>query len=296
MSQKETHQIRAEWPPHSGATFFRAGSGSAARPRAARRHSPRWRSKRRWSGCRSKPSRDCLFSRPLYRGRVTHYVPINDVDLPAKTARQLEEDLQKALEGKTKKKANQKTNLYRRRTKEPARGWRDGARILPERQSAGARKARTFPLVRPSDPVVHYIWPQANAALHREAFVNILNRVAYLGHSSSLISIGVVESCKAEAHWISGQNNEAKSSGCFSTQQIEVLQQVFPINERAEQSYRLPYEAVFYGPRTNEPPEYQLAFNRDWIVFRKVSGPELPVRAASRRDTSASAVGPGTRS
>lgn len=107
--------------------------------------------------------------------------------------------------------------------------------------------------------------------------MSILNRVSYLGHSSSLVSIGIVERCDDEQRWIPHQRGEKLR--CFSTQQLTVLQQVFPINERAEQSYRLPYEAVSYGWREEETPEYKLAFSSDWIVFRKLSGPELPIRA-----------------
>lgn len=267
---KETH-VLAEWPPHPARLFSALVSALYARvpkgenPEVAERQALEW--------LQQQGAPEIAFSPDvLRRAVVTQYVPVNDVSLRAKTAQKLEEDLQAALRVKTKKRES-KIAAARKALREAGT---DALNFLPERQSG--RKPRTFPTVCPSDSVVHYIWPGSDAAIHSEALTNILGRLAYLGHSSSLVSIGIVAGCDGGERWFPNERGEKLRS--FSKQQLEVLQEVFPINERAEQSYRLPYEAVSYGPRPKPVAEFKLAFSRDWVVFRKLSGPELSIRAS----------------
>jgi len=63
------------------------------------------------------------------------------------------------------------------------------------RNSAGRRKERWFPSGTPEDGRVHFIWGDA---MPNPATVDALRRIAaqvsYLGHSSSLVRVGVIES------------------------------------------------------------------------------------------------------
>lgn len=57
------------------------------------------------------------------------------------------------------------------------------------------RQARQFPVAIPDDPVVHLIWPDAEAGVqHREALNSLCRYVTYVGHSSSLVQAWVTDS------------------------------------------------------------------------------------------------------
>ncbi len=270
---KETHQ-RAEWPPHPARLFSTLVSALYVRvpdgeePDIAELRALEWLQEQ-------GPPEIAFSSSVMRRTVVTHYVPINDVGLPDKTAEKLEADLRTASDGKAKMKANQKTDPIAAAQKALRDAGSKALRFLPERQSG--RKPRTFPTIRPDNPAVHYLWPNAEGRDHRDGFVGVISRVAYLGHSSSLVSIGIVEHCNVVERWTPHQRGEKLRS--FAKQQLQALQQVFPVNERAEQSYRLPFEAISYGPKMDEASTVKLAFSPDWIVFRKLKGPELPIKA-----------------
>lgn len=84
---KETHH-RAEWPPHPARLFSALVSAlhipvpHGEPPEAEEQKALEWLQKQ-------GPPEIAFSPAPLRRGVVTHYVPINDVGLPAKTAQQL---------------------------------------------------------------------------------------------------------------------------------------------------------------------------------------------------------------
>jgi CRISPR-associated protein Csb2 len=89
------------------------------------------------------------------RGAYTSYVPANDAAVPKNVTR-----------GAVK---------------------REHFAILPEYRN---RNGRTFPSLSPSQPVVHFIWPAADPTPRVvQAIGSIAGRIAYLGHSSSLVSV-----------------------------------------------------------------------------------------------------------
>jgi CRISPR-associated protein Csb2 len=77
--------------------------------------------------------------------------------------------------------------------KVPSAGQIAGAiAVLPERRS---RQPRFFPTVIPDSPLVHFVWENApDAERHRPAFDQLTANVTYLGHSSSLVRVAVVDS------------------------------------------------------------------------------------------------------
>lgn len=69
----------------------------------------------------------------------------------------------------------------------------DAVAVLPEKRG---RQPRFFPTVIPDEPVVTFIWPDAtpdDVARHRAALETLAGYVTYLGHSSSLVRVAVVD-------------------------------------------------------------------------------------------------------
>src|SRR4051812_1466395 len=68
-----------------------------------------------------------------------------------------------------------------------------GIRVLPEHRIRGER---TFPSVTPDHPVVTFAWPSADpgeVARHGPSLARLAALVSYLGHSSSLVAVGLTD-------------------------------------------------------------------------------------------------------
>jgi len=267
---KETH-YRAEWPPHPARLFSALVSALYVRG-----PSPDYDSERtalEWLQGEGPP--EIAFSEAARRDVVTAYVPVNDLCLPPKTGVELMKALETALAGKAKKKPNQKTDPVALARKNLREAGEQALALLPER--VGARKDRTFPTVAPEKAVVHFVWPKADAGDNREPLERLLSRVSYLGHSSSLVAIGIVESGWPDERWVPGLRG-IKLRG-VTRNQLQALDQLFPWNERMAQSYQLPCEPVSYGLLTPPREERRSAFSGDWVIFRKASGTDLSLLA-----------------
>jgi CRISPR-associated protein Csb2 len=268
---KETHD-RAEWPPHP-VRLFSAFVSALYTPSPAEFTGER--AALEWLQKQGAP--EIAFSpEAIRRAVVTMYVPVNDLGLPSESAEVLQKALDDALAGKTKQGARAKTDPVTAARKRLREAGKQALALLPER--TGARKKRTFPTVAPSNPVVYFVWPSADASPHRGPLERLLSRVSYLGHSSSLVAIGLAENGWPEKRWVPG--GRGIKLRCFSTNQIKDLDQIYSSNERMAQSYRLPCEIVSYGIPRDETVEGGSVFSRDWIVFRKTRGPDLSLLAA----------------
>jgi CRISPR-associated protein Csb2 len=63
-----------------------------------------------------------------------------------------------------------------------------GLALLPEHR---ARQPRSFPLVVPHRPEVHFVWADSDPGPHRAALQRLAEKVTYLGHSASLVQVWV---------------------------------------------------------------------------------------------------------
>lgn len=197
-----------EWPPHPARLYSAmvAMWADEAPPDPAKRRTLEW--------LETLPAPSVAASRAHRRHLVTHYVPDNDVRLavdtsrlyrqmqdaadvllrtpdeagahdPPLSARKVIETSEKTLaELRAKAEVEMtKTSMPRR---ESTRTMNDALAILPELRG---KQGRTFPVVLPEHPVVHFIWPDAELpAEHRRPLEALLHSVARLGHSSSLVS------------------------------------------------------------------------------------------------------------
>lgn len=152
-----------------------------------------------------------------------------------------------------------------------------GARVLPEGRG---RQPRKFPSVTPHEPVVAYIWPEAEPGGHREALDRLLARVVRLGHSSSLVSMRSVET-PGDPTWIPSVSGGMPLRVCEAGQ-LAALERAFEIHREIEprvmparhQRYARPTPAGAAAPVST-------VFGDDWLVLRRIGGPHVPMTASA---------------
>lgn len=80
----------------------------------------------------------------------------------------------------------------------PARPGPNHLGVLPERRP---RQRRTFPSVSPEDPVAYFVWPHAEPTeSFRHVAAQLVAKVAYLGHSSSLVRVRLCDDPPTSTH------------------------------------------------------------------------------------------------
>jgi CRISPR-associated protein Csb2 len=154
---------------------------------------------------------------------------------------------------------------------------RYGRRVLPEHRT---RQPRTFPSVAPTNPRVTYVWPDADLdGRHREQLARLLRRVVRLGHSSSLVSLRVVD-VPPVANWRPAESGE-EVLRVVQDGQLAALEQAYALHRETEprvmpalhQRYTRTLQAV-----ADEHPSS--VFSDSWLVLRRVEGPSLPMTSA----------------
>lgn len=199
---------RAEWPPHPARLFSAAVALWAdGEPRSAEEEGVL-----RWLERQPAPEIACSDEEHIaVREGTTHFVPVNDasaaprvdttyaaaraaMDAATELARQapvtprssrdaerVEKQAKKALErvAKDSRRANERSLAS------------TAIEVFPD---ARVRQARTFPSIRPDDPRVVYVWPDAMpTAAQRASLDRLLARIGRLGHSASLVSCRVTD-------------------------------------------------------------------------------------------------------
>jgi CRISPR-associated protein Csb2 len=201
--------------------------------------------------------------------------------MPTKSLEDLLAELENARAGRGRQVGKQKKSPVEGAEAAIGMACQAAVSFLPEHRT---RKPRTFPTVVPENPVVHFFWNDSTGEA-RNALESLASRVSYLGHSSSLVAVSV------ETKNLPAPTHEPSKRGrwrlrCFGTNQLKALDDAYAVNERLgnkpEQSYRLPKEDVSYDvvrPASASSYASRNVFGSDWIAFRRVGGPELPIRA-----------------
>lgn len=152
------------------------------------------------------------------------------------------------------------------------------ADVLPDRR---LRQSRSFPTAFPHEPTVWFIWPDADLdARLDEACRSLTARVAYLGHSSSLVHVRRVHQPPPATHrpGDSGQALRVPSPG-----QLEAFERAFRVFEETGVRGRLPSGFQAYTrTHDDEPPRLgpRTGVFGDLVAFRRRRGPSLPLTAA----------------
>jgi CRISPR-associated protein Csb2 len=286
-------RTEAEWPPHPARAFSALVATHFADDTAggARRNE---REALEWLERQGPPQVHA--SEASHRDVVTVFVPVNDVGLTdvdeearrLTEARALHQDVEASADAKLKKRA--KTALAKaeaafrkavdRSTAAPrgAANVNDGRRVLPEHRT---RQPRTFPSVTPDLPRVTFIWPDAApTAEQRDSVAAILSRVVRLGHSSSLVSMRLMNDPPPPV-WRPAEDGEL-SLRVVDAGQLRALESAFQ-RHHEEEPRVMPARAQAYTRRETDahPAPAASIFSEQWLVLRRVEGPQLPLASTA---------------
>lgn len=283
-----------EWPPHPARLFSALVATHFAADDTTIPNRSAERAILEWIERQGPPS--ILASEATPREVVTVFVPVNDAALTDvdDEARRLDEtraalnnaETSRDARAVSKCAANVKkadATLKRaiaRATEVPSRSLHSkyGQRVLPEHR---VRQPRTFPSVTPKDPCVTYVWADAAPTEEqRTSLDGLLRRVVRLGHSSSLVSVRLVDE-PGPPTWrptIDGK----ETLRVVEPGQLAALERAFErhreVEPRVMPSVPQPYaredlEAVH--------PPLESLFSDDWLVLRRVEGPFFPMTATA---------------
>lgn len=132
------------------------------------------------------------------------------------------------------------------------------------------RNARTFPAVLPDDPVVHMVWPHADPGGHRAALATLADGVAWLGHSSTLVAVRLVDEAPEPTLVPAAHGGEALRVP--RPGRLAALDAAFDDNRLAP-----PGAWQAYAPPNAAPPPAPSSFG-EWVVFRRTGGVGMELR------------------
>jgi CRISPR-associated protein Csb2 len=146
-------------------------------------------------------------------------------------------------------------------------------RMLPDSR---LRQMRHFPSVTPVDPVVSLIWDGDPSPEQRKALAALSSRLVRIGHSSSLVACQVVDDAP-EPTWRPDPNGK-KVIRVPGPGQLEQLLKEWEIHRGVEPRV-LPcrFERYSQGTVAYSMPIASSSLDGDWVVFRRVGGPRLPI-------------------
>lgn len=232
------------------------------------------------------------------RAVVTHYVPINDTSV-VKTSfqvrryREYVERIDAVAEAIAAAGGDERHRQVERARARVAKTRDVGSQVtsvgrtpvdtavelLPDRRG---RQARTYPSVTAHDPVVVYRWPEADADDERRRVLDgLLARIARLGHSSSLVSCGLVTPPATPARYVPSESG-AQVLRHVGPGQLQALENAFA-QHRGNGPRSLPHRAVRYvDTRGVAEPVTTTPSSSSWlsgelIVFERTSGARLPI-------------------
>lgn len=161
----------AEWPPHPDRVFMAlAAAWFETGKNELEGNTLRW-----LESLSESPA--IAASGAESRKLVTSYVPVNDAALAGK--KKVEE---------LRNKANAKLDELKEA----------GLSLLTEYR---LRQPRSFPVVIPHNPVIHFIWSSQLLDNHRDALDSLCRKITCIGHSASLVQVWV-EDNPPEPNWI----------------------------------------------------------------------------------------------
>jgi len=293
-------QGEAEWPPHPARVF----SALTAAMYERLQPSPGDRDALEWLAGVGAP--EVLASNATRRRLNDVYVPVNDVkalddiDLHLDRLGRAIADSE-GLEGEAATKAARKIEKLRGKVQErsSATSAADGkgapgnaSEVLdephvvttskgPQRKSGRPRHPRRFPVAIPEHDVVHLRWSDHSPPRNvREALDRLCERVARLGHSSSLVSVRLVEEDVPTARrrvWRPDPNGH-EFLRVPLPEQLRLLDQAFEAHQQIEPRI-LPSDPQQYSevrPDGTPIDHARSVFSdraQEWIVYEIVRSP-----------------------
>jgi CRISPR-associated protein Csb2 len=280
-----------EWPPHPARLFSALVATHFSDEQPAIRTDER--AVLEWLEQQGAPA--IVASDATPRELVTVFVPVNDValtDVDREASRFDEARAALTQADQADRRAAAKCSTEVRKAEEalskairtatavPARPPHPnyGRRVLPEFRG---RQPRTFPSVTPADPHVTYVWTDAAATdAQRGTLSGLLRRVVRLGHSSTLVSLRIVDRPSAPT-WRPDDDGEA-SFRVVRQGQLQLLEHAFAQHRETEPRVMpaRPQPYTRHRRRESIPPPTS-TFSDQWLVLRRVEGPVLPMTATA---------------
>ncbi|MDI7268255.1 MAG: type I-U CRISPR-associated protein Csb2 [Myxococcota bacterium] len=278
----------AEWPPHPARVF----SALVATHYAETRPPPGERDVLDWLASLGAP--EIAASRASERDTVTFFVPVNDLtvlgdfeeDVDALDAHRAglpgaSDPKERAKRAKALEKAERKLRDRFARAAQPGRESREdldkASAALPE---ARLRQPRTFPSVTPDEPQVVLVWREADPTEEQRQTLDALAaRVVRLGHSSTLVSMRVVDD-PGSPTWVPSEQGPLRLRVPVPDQ-LSRLDEGFALHQETQPRV-MPAASQIYGrlAASGRPADDTMRseFTDDWLVFRRAKGgPTLPI-------------------
>ncbi len=155
------------------------------------------------------------------------------------------------------------------------------------------KKERTFPtlLLPESAKAVYFQWVNIasyDLQNYKATLEALMSRVSYLGHSSSIVSIGLLDQLPEIAehryvHIVPTISQFGMTLRGIDDGLLELLEGIYLYNEYSQQNYRLPSDPVRYveqGAAAGEIVSTRHShFGEQWIVFRFPEWARVPLTA-----------------
>ena len=262
-------RTRPEWPPHPARLYSAmvAAWADVDEPDATEADALRW------FEAIGSPSITCSVltedadtSEVAIRSATTHFVPVNDptvvrdlgnayrslvateAELATAEASGDAKAIARATTARDRARAKATTDSVKAATSGEAPAT--ALALLPDERK---KQARSFPTVRPADPVTTLTWPEADPeSVTRTALDAILSRVGRLGHSSSLVSCRIIDTEAAPTMVPTPDGpTQVRLPGVG---QLDRLQELFA-SHRGEEPRTLPSRMVRYAAAEATPPD-----------------------------------------
>lgn len=283
-----------EWPPHPARLYSALVNAwaEADDPADGEQEALRW-----FEGLAdpevacSRLTADVATSEVATRSVVTHFVPdndpnvvrdlhltyerllqaieaatVHDEDATSKGAERTRKALSKAID-------KAKTDSHKAATSGTAP--EAALALLPDLRG---KQGRTYPTVRPADPIVTYTWPDDSPDEATRAHLDaLLGRVGRLGHSSSLVSCRMVDEARPVTY-VPRPDGETLIR-LPGTGQFDRLRELYDLHQGSEPR-SLPKRIVPYGVPREAQPQYSgsLWHNGTFVAVTLTDGPRVSVR------------------
>jgi CRISPR-associated protein Csb2 len=288
---------RSEWPPHPARLFsaLTAAHFSAPMPPRDEVEALAWLEK--------QPPPDIAASPASGREVVTVFVPVNDTTVFPSAAdgawhasrallQELAEKLEDADDTKTRRRLAREQKKAKRAldkleekhdkliaaAKLGKNAHKVAQALLPERRG---RQPRTFPSVSPEDPRVTFLWPTAEPPVAtRQALDRLTARVTRLGHSSSLVSLRLIDDAPP-ANWHPQDTGHLRLRVAREGQ-LAALQEQFELHEETQPRVMPAYHQPYTDRAEREEPTHpRTVFGNEWLVLARTSGGHIGSRSAA---------------
>ncbi|MBF0304866.1 MAG: type I-U CRISPR-associated protein Cas5/Cas6 [Alphaproteobacteria bacterium] len=155
-------------------------------------------------------------------------------------------------------------------------GWRDVVTHYVPRNDLPnidkGRNGRTFPAALPEDPVVHLIWPAATPGEHRATLAALADQVAWLGHSSTLVAVRLVDEAPPPRLVPAATRNAEMSLRVPRPGRLADLDAAHEKGDLADPGAWQPYAKL------GDPPPAAPSVHGEWMVFRRIGGVGMELR------------------